>query len=203
MRTSTVLLSGLFFATSLACAGLGEDPLPVEPIAPREAPAEPTAPVLEDLLEVESVEALRAKYGDAVGTVEILENEVGDIPYPALHVGTPQEVVFLFSPDADYFGGLQINRRDSTWMSKTGLRNGLSLVEVEALNGGPFSLSGSPEGLQLTDFRGGQLDGEGVSPYFGKDGDLYPDLDAEQVDDAYTSSDLHDAGLTVHFFFVR
>jgi hypothetical protein len=202
---------------SIACSGLlGSGPttdmvrIEVDPVEPEEEDAKvpaalPADPVLEDLLRYDTREAIDGEFGDAVGIVEVLENEVGEIPYPAIHVGTPKEVIFLLQSDVDHFGGLQIQRPDSEWVSKTGMKIGLTLQEVEALNGGPFRLGTRPEGVQLLDYKGGKLEGAGVTPYFAKGDDIYPDIDAKEVDGDWSSADpaVQAAGLTVSLLFVN
>lgn len=197
MRTPLALTVPLL-VISLACGGLGA-PGPDEAPA-REVAAEvatevaPTAPrTLEDLLELEleDRDAIEARFGDAVSTVEILENEAGMFEHAAIHVGTPREVIF-------YNDGVMVRRPDSEWTSTTGLRGGLPLAELEALNGGPFTLQGTPEGLQATELGGGTLEGRFLSVYLGKDGDLYPELEGRDDLEAIRSDTVHEAGLTVH-----
>jgi hypothetical protein len=200
------------FLLSLACGGLAtEGDPPVEVEVPIDEPAEPEAPaepdetvVLEGFLKYTTLDALRAAHGDAVGTVSILENEVGDIDYPALHPDTPEEVVFQFVEGIESVT-LQIRHPESTRVSSTGMRIGATVEDVERMNGGPFTLSPTPEGIQAYGLDGGVFAERSITPFFGHDGDLYVDIPgAEQVEGAWTSDDpaIRAAGLTVHLFFL-
>lgn len=198
MRT-ILALSAASLILALACGGVGTLEPSEEPLVgmrPDHLPRhDAKAEHLEDLLQLEDQAAIDARFGEAVSTVEIFENEAGTFEHPAIHAGTPREVVF-------YNKGVMTRRPDSEWTSTTGLRGGLTLAELETVNGGPVSLQGTPDGLQVTDFRGGSLDGKGLSIYYGKDGDLYPELEGVDDFESVGSDTLHDAGLTLHTLYV-
>lgn len=183
----------------------------VEPVSADRAPQRDTEPQVQpsptDLLDGLFVHAtvadLRRTYGADVGKVTILVNEVGELDYVALYPDTPREIVLDVTVDAGDlpFQSVSVRRRDGPWATRAGVKTGVTLEALERLNGGPFTLGPSPEGVEA------RFDGPGLAGHYvvlGRDGDIYVDLGPLQ--DWETRSDapaVRALGLTVHEVTLR
>ena len=183
------VVGALLCVVGLGCGG-GTVP-PVEPIVQQQAPEAGDPDLLTPFLEVETLEELKAKYGDDVGTATLLENEVGDVDYPALYVDTPREIVFSFPTS------IRIRQKGSPWKTHAGVHIGATLEELTQMNGGPFELSPSPEGVETRFAEEHALYGHFINLAVGED--RYPDMDEAIQSDSVDAKAL---GLTVVEFSV-
>lgn len=176
----------------LACGGA---PTPSEPSPAASRTAAVPAPdpyLLDTLFAYASEDALRAKYGSAVSTVQILVNEAGDMDFVALHADTPREVIFEFPTS------LRVRQKGSPWKSRAGVHTGMELVELEKLNGGPFELMPGPDGVEVRLEEKDRLWGHNI--YLASGDDMYPALNDVIQSDTPAAKALN---LVVREFYVH
>ncbi|MFZ5638904.1 MAG: hypothetical protein ACOY82_20220 [Pseudomonadota bacterium] len=172
-------------AALAACSGPTADDAPQatpEPSTASETQAVPAAPAAEVVApasvrtEVPAIETLlapndtlataKARLGDAnVREQELAGAEGETIAGWVLYPDDPTRTAEVFLDDANTHPALlRIGASESLWRRADGIRMGLTSVELQTMNGGPFAFYGFDwdYGGTITDFRGGRLDRKGA-----------------------------------------
>lgn len=117
------------------------------------------------LLPNETLATAKARLGDAnVREQELAGAEGETIPGWVLYPDDPTRTVEVFLDDANAHPSLlRIGTSESVWKRADGIRMGLTSVELQTMNGAPFSFYGFEwdYGGAVSDFRGGRLDPKG------------------------------------------
>lgn len=118
------------------------------------------------------------------GQVKAADIDVGEgntEPGTRLFEGTDQELEILFNPEGDEREIFDIRIIGTAWKFKNGLRLGLSMQEVEKINGKPFSIWGFGWDYGgFANFEEGPLAGK-VTLRFGVKGDIPDSISGDQM----------------------
>lgn len=125
---------------------------------------ETTTYILDDLLNYDSEKELIAKFGkeNIERMTQYYPEGMGEYTSTLLYPKTPNEVIFSWNDDTLNFeklGTVKIAMRASEWVTKKGLKIGLSLKDLEKINGKEFKFFGFEwDYAGAVDFNEGTLD---------------------------------------------
>jgi hypothetical protein len=135
---------------------------------------------LEDVLQCVDLKGLESKYGAAnIQKEAVLQTGDGDFKVTKLFPNTPKEVEIYWKDGEDYkkiqdavvkggFSKTSDIAPTSIWESKEGLRLGMKMSEVIALNGKNFTITGLGWDLggNIVSWEGGKLNNKNISVRF-------------------------------------
>ena len=142
-------------------------PTPSAPEVVVPATAKAEMPAIETLLAPnDTLATAKARLGDAnVREQEIAGAEGETFTGWVLYPDDPTRTAEVFLDDANTHPALlRIGTSESRWKRADGIRMGLTSVELQTMNGGPFAFYGFEwdYGGAISDFRGGRLDTKGA-----------------------------------------
>lgn len=162
-----LLLAGCQPQSAAPAAAPAKDPPPAAAAVPPSPAAAPpqgsTEPPLETLVaRSDTLATLQARLGTSNVATQLLAGAEGDtIAGWWLYPGDPTRTLEVYLDDSGAHPDTLVARDHSThWTRADGVRIGMTVPELAALNGGPFAFTGFDwdYGGMVTDWRGGKLD---------------------------------------------